>query len=603
MCEIGTESPTRVVITSEGSKIVGTIMSSIVISINLANAVGLRARSSLKQDLAGNEDEEDFRPWRRRLLSAMKMKVSFAFTWSSAVRASMFLMLLATFAYACFSLPIEKILKNFLLWIKEELGPWGPLVLAIAYIPLTVFAVPASVLTLGGGYLFGLPVGFVADSIGATLGATAAFLVGKTIGRSYVISKLKKYPKFQAIAIAIQRSGFKIVLLLRFVPLLPFNVLNYLLSVTPVRLWEYMLATWLGMMPITFMFVYIGTTLSDLSDITHGWHEISKTRWVMIMIVYIIKVAKASLEKALAENGEIGCIDLDSPGLPIVVDSALGLHRPLITTVDSTLDDLGGKGARTVEESGEAGSFDGNGRLWTMNLLKKALWYGVKGTDTKSRGLALEKKIEYLESLNDRVSNRRARRWINDRILLELVPRLTGDEIRGLFAPPPWGDEARPSPFCMTNVGEWDKFRNIDMDKEAGVIEALKGSLSKKKNRVDADKIAALTAWHRVDCKTRDAFRRSFLPELVDGYEENIRAFISEADGEEVLVLRVQDPFHRLLLHGVCEFYNLVSITESETKGTKVLKMTKIKKKKAGSIELPTITLCQFLKMAKDGFW
>ncbi|KAJ0781903.1 putative SNARE associated golgi family protein [Helianthus annuus] len=150
-----------------------------------------------------------------------------------------------------------QILKNFLLWIKEELGPWGPLVLALAYIPLTVFAVPASVLTLGGGYLFGLPVGFVADSIGATLGATAAFLVGKTIGRSYVTSKLKKYPKFQAIAIAIQRSGFKIVLLLRFVPLLPFNVLNYLLSVTPVRLWEYMLATWLGMMVCVFSFFMI----------------------------------------------------------------------------------------------------------------------------------------------------------------------------------------------------------------------------------------------------------------------------------------------------------------------------------------------------------
>lgn len=315
-------------------------------SINLANAVGLRARSSLKQDLTGNEDDEDSRPWRRRLLSSMKMKVSFAFTWSSAARAFLFLVLLSVFAFACYSLPVEKILKNFLLWIKEELGPWGPLVLALAYIPLTVFAVPASVLTLGGGYLFGLPLGFVADSIGATLGATAAFLVGKTIGRSYVISKLKKYPKFQAIAIAIQRSGFKIVLLLRFVPLLPFNVLNYLLSVTPVRLWEYMLATWLGMMPITFVFVYIGTTLKDLSDVTHGWHEISKTRWIfiasglmisVIMIIYIIKVAKASLEKALAENGEI---DLDSPGLPILADSALGLlHQPLIDTT-TTADDL-----------------------------------------------------------------------------------------------------------------------------------------------------------------------------------------------------------------------------------------------------------------------
>lgn len=271
------------------------------------------------------------------------------FTWSSAVRVSLFLLLIATFAYACFSLPVEKILKDFLVWVKEDLGPWGPIVLAIAYVPLTVFAVPASVLTLGGGYLFGLPVGFIADSIGATLGATAAFLVGKTIGRSYVISKLKKYPKFLAIAIAIKRSGFKIVLLLRFVPLLPFNVLNYLLSVTPVPLWEYMLATWLGMMPITFVFVYIGTTLKDLSDVTHGWHEISKTRWIfmafgliisVIMIIYIIKIAKASLEKALAENGEIDGLDLESAGLPILADSSLGLHRPLISSTDSTAEDL-----------------------------------------------------------------------------------------------------------------------------------------------------------------------------------------------------------------------------------------------------------------------
>ncbi|XP_071717802.1 uncharacterized protein [Rutidosis leptorrhynchoides] len=221
----------------------------------------------------------------------------------------------------------------------------------------------------------------------------------------------------------------------------------------------------------------------------------------------------------------------------------------------------------------------------------------------KSRGFALEKKIEYLESLNDKVSNRRARRWINDRILLELVPRLTGDEIRGLFAPPPFGDEARPSAFSMTNVGEWDKFRNIDMDKEAGAIASLKGSPPKKKTRVDADKIAALTAWHRIDCRTRDAFRRSFLPELVNGYEENIRAFVSEAANEEVLVLYVQDPFQRLLLHGVCEFYNLISTTELETKGTKEWKATKIKKKKVANNELPTITLCLFLKMAKDGFW
>ncbi|GMP91077.1 hypothetical protein CsSME_00041930 [Camellia sinensis var. sinensis] len=263
---------------------------------------------------------------------------------SSLFRFSLFLLLFASIAFAFISLPVEKILKDFLLWIKQDLGPWGPLVLAIAYIPLTVCAVPASVLTLGGGYLFGLPVGFFADSIGATLGATAAFLLGRTIGRSYVISKLKNYPKFHAVAIAIQRSGFKIVLLLRLVPLLPFNMMNYLLSVTPVRLGEYMLASWVGMMPITFALVYVGTTLKDLSDVTHGWAEVSTTRWVLIaagfmisviLMVYITKVAKASLDKALAENGDIEGIFGSEPRLPIVAEPPLDIQKPFIIKIDS----------------------------------------------------------------------------------------------------------------------------------------------------------------------------------------------------------------------------------------------------------------------------
>ncbi|OIT34284.1 PREDICTED: uncharacterized protein LOC109244881 [Nicotiana attenuata] len=269
-----------------------------------------------------------------------------AFHWSSFLKFTFLLLLIAAIATACFTLPVEKMLKNFLIWIEQDLGPWGPLVLAVAYIPLTVLAVPASVLTLGGGYLFGLPVGFVADSIGATIGAAAAFLLGRTIGRSFVISKLKDYPQFRAVAIAIRKSGFKIVLLLRLVPLLPFNMLNYLLSVTPVSIWEYMLASWLGMMPITFALVYVGTTLKDISDVTHGWGEFSKTRWAMIilgllvsvfLIICVTRVAKAALEKALAENEDIDDI-LPSPELPTVADPAAHLGQPLIIKIDSAQD-------------------------------------------------------------------------------------------------------------------------------------------------------------------------------------------------------------------------------------------------------------------------
>uniref|UniRef100_A0A803N3M8 R3H-associated N-terminal domain-containing protein n=1 Tax=Chenopodium quinoa TaxID=63459 RepID=A0A803N3M8_CHEQI len=151
------------------------------------------------------------------------------------------------------------------------------------------------------------------------------------------------------------------------------------------------------------------------------------------------------------------------------------------------------------------------------------------------------------------VGNRRSRRLLNDRLLMELVPRLNAEEIRGLFAPPPWGEEVPLSSFCMANVGDWDKVRNTDMDKEANLLKAIRPISQKRNSPIDADKMAVMNAWHRIDCRTREAFRRSYLPELVEGYENRIRSFIGNDNGSEDLLFQVQDPFHRLLLHGVCE--------------------------------------------------
>ncbi|XP_072997494.1 uncharacterized protein [Typha latifolia] len=224
-----------------------------------------------------------------------------------------------------------------------------------------------------------------------------------------------------------------------------------------------------------------------------------------------------------------------------------------------------------------------------------------KGETVKSRGQLIEKKIDILESLAGKVSNRRSRRWLNDRLLIELVPRLNVEEIRGLFAPPPWGENTPLSAFCMTNAGDWDAIRNIDMDVEATIIQNMKNSSSKRKDHADKDKLVALNAWHRVDCRTREALRRSFLSDLVEGYEERVRVFIRDTEEGSVLVLHVQDPFHRLLLHGVCEFYNLISATDTTSRDGKIWKTTRIKKR-AGSREIPpNITLVHFLKMAKDG--
>lgn len=236
-------------------------------------------------------------------------------------------------------------------------------------------------------------------------------------------------------------------------------------------------------------------------------------------------------------------------------------------------------------------------------IFPSSIFDSLKGENLKSRGQLIEKKIDILESLAGKVSNRRSRRWLNDRLLIELVPRLNVEEIRGLFAPPPWGENTPVSAFCMTNVGEWDPFRNIDMDAEARIIKPINKSSLKRKDHVDNGKEAALSAWHRVDCRIREALRRSSLSDLVEIYEARVRAFIKDSGEGGVLVLHVQDPFHRLVLHGVCEFYNLISATVSSQKGgmKKVWKTTKIKKKLGCGEMPPNISLSGFLKMAKNG--
>src|SRR5207302_6285236 len=95
--------------------------------------------------------------------------------------------------------------------------------------------------------------------IGATLGATAAFLVGRYLARDWVAHRIEANQKFKAIDQAVGREGGKIVLLTRLSPIFPFNLLNYAFGVTQVTLRSYFLASAVGMIPGTILYVYIGS--------------------------------------------------------------------------------------------------------------------------------------------------------------------------------------------------------------------------------------------------------------------------------------------------------------------------------------------------------
>ncbi len=195
-----------------------------------------------------------------------------------------------------------EVLKNMLEGIRG-MGMWGPVVFLVTYIIATVLFIPGTILTLGAGVLYGPLAGSVLVSISATLGAFAAFLVGRYLARDWVQKKLEGKSKFKAVDEAVGREGGKIVLLTRLSPVFPFNLLNYAFGLTKVNAKAYFFASWIGMIPGTVMYVYIGSLIGSLASLGEGRTK-TPLEWgfygvgliaTVAVTVYVTKLARKAL--------------------------------------------------------------------------------------------------------------------------------------------------------------------------------------------------------------------------------------------------------------------------------------------------------------------
>lgn len=153
-------------------------------------------------------------------------------------------------------------------WVTAQ-GVTGALIFCLAYIAAVVLLIPGSVLTLAAGALFGIARGALLVMVAATIGASAAFLIARYAARERMARRLAGNTRFAAIDRAIARSGWRMVVLLRLSPLVPFNVLNYALGLTGVRFAEY-LAACAAMLPGTLLYVYYGRVIGDVAAIAAG---------------------------------------------------------------------------------------------------------------------------------------------------------------------------------------------------------------------------------------------------------------------------------------------------------------------------------------------
>ncbi len=221
--------------------------------------------------------------------------------WVLALLAVAFLLVFLYF------LDVQELFQVALAWISD-LGPWGPVFFIVFYILATVLFLPGLIPTMAAGVLFGVIRGTLLVSISSISGAILAFLIGRYLAREWVAAMIRGNQKFEAIDAAVAEEGWKIVGLTRLSPVFPFNLLNYAFGLTQVSLKDYFLASWIGMLPGTVMYVYIGSLAGNLASLGSGERSRTSAEWALYgvglmatvaLTLYLTRIAQRALKRTV----------------------------------------------------------------------------------------------------------------------------------------------------------------------------------------------------------------------------------------------------------------------------------------------------------------
>ena len=217
------------------------------------------------------------------------------------------LLAVASLLVVLYFLDVQELFQVALAWISD-LGPWGPVFFIVFYILATVLFLPGLIPTMAAGVLFGVIRGTLLVSISSISGATLAFLIGRYLAREWVAAMIRGNQKFEAIDAAVAEEGWKIVGLTRLSPVFPFNLLNYAFGLTQVSLKDYFLASWIGMLPGTVMYVYIGSLAGNLASLGSGERSRTPAEWALygvglmatvVLTLYLTRIAQRALKRTV----------------------------------------------------------------------------------------------------------------------------------------------------------------------------------------------------------------------------------------------------------------------------------------------------------------
>lgn len=168
--------------------------------------------------------------------------------------------------------------------IINHLGWLGPVLFILLYCLATVMLLPTMVLTLAGGALFGIVNGTVLNLLGATFGASCAFIISRYLAKDWLLAK--SGARINKLITGVEARGWRFVALLRLTPIIPFNLVNYGLGITCIKFRSYLLTTFIFLMPCEIIYTYCG--YAGMDALTHAQSLYKCTSLIIIAVLCLV---------------------------------------------------------------------------------------------------------------------------------------------------------------------------------------------------------------------------------------------------------------------------------------------------------------------------
>ncbi|QXJ60543.1 TVP38/TMEM64 family protein [Enterococcus raffinosus] len=218
-------------------------------------------------------------------------------------KISLFIVIVLLVIFLAYQFGLIDLLTNIsdLRAYLENLGWWGYVIFILLSVIVAVFLLPGQVLAIVGGLAYGGLIGGALTVIGASLGATLSFIIGKYVARGYIIQRFGNDPTFQKIEKGVRENGLSFLIFTRLVPIFPFAIQSYAYAMTPMSVKKFSLISFLTMIPASFIYAFMASVIVAKGVSMSLLLELTVAGVLLALLAYLPKKISKKINQLTSE--------------------------------------------------------------------------------------------------------------------------------------------------------------------------------------------------------------------------------------------------------------------------------------------------------------